>query len=69
LCDLYRKGTGLTPRKLRVFIRGLPAEAWLWAEIEAAERKALKPTEDKIRERQEFYARKRREAAEEAPVD
>jgi hypothetical protein len=49
-----------------VLIRGLPAEAWLWAEIEAAEKKALKPTEEKIRERQEFYRAKRREAAEEA---
>jgi hypothetical protein len=63
LCDLYRKGTDLTPRKLRVLIRGLPGEAWLWMEIEAAERKALRPTDEKIRERQEFYARKRREAA------
>lgn len=68
LCDYFRPGLGLTPRKLFVLLRRLPAEAWLWVDIEAAERKALRPSDEQIRARQEFYARKRREALEAGEV-
>lgn len=64
LRNLYRPGSGMTPRRLVSLIGRLPSDAWVWAEQEAAEKAALKPTEDKIRERQEFYAQKRREAEE-----
>jgi hypothetical protein len=37
-------------------IRRLPADAWLWAEQDAAEKAALKPTEEKIRDRAAHYA-------------
>jgi hypothetical protein len=58
LRDLYRPGSGLTPRRLLVLIRGLPAAAALWAALDRAEKKAQKPTVERIRERQEFYAAK-----------
>lgn len=60
--DIYRRGSGLTLRRLYVLLRALPHDAPLWAALEAAERKANKPTAQTIRERQEAF-RKRNEAA------
>lgn len=66
LRDLYRPGggaSGLTPRRLLVLIRGLPAPgpmgggAALWSALEQAEKQAQKPSAERIRERQEFYAK------------
>lgn len=62
LRDLYRRGSGMTPRRLYLLIRRLPPESWLWAQVEDAKQKALKPTADKIRERQAFYAKRAKEA-------
>lgn len=55
--DLYRPGSGMTFRRLWVLVRTLPAEARVWAALRAAEEKALKPTPEKIRERQAYYDR------------
>ncbi len=57
LRDLYRRGSGLTLRRLLVLVRGLPADAVLWDAMREAEAKALRPTVEKIRERQAHYAR------------
>jgi hypothetical protein len=56
LRDLYRPGSGLTPRRLLVLIRGLPPTAALWAVLDRAAKLAQIPTVDRIRERQAFYA-------------
>jgi hypothetical protein len=48
-------------------IRRLPADAWLWAEQDAAEKAALKPTEEKIRDRAAHYAELARQQEEVAP--
>jgi hypothetical protein len=56
LRDLYRKGSGMTLRRLHVLVRALPPDAVLWAVIREAEAKANKPSVDKIRERQAYYA-------------
>lgn len=45
-----------------VVIRALPPEAVLWAAVREAEEKAKKPTVEKIRERQAFYAQRAKEA-------
>lgn len=67
LRDHYRPGAGLTLRRLFLLIQRLPSDtSWTWALIELDKQKALRPTADKIRERQEFYARKRAEAKEAA---
>jgi hypothetical protein len=58
LRDLYRPGSGLTPRRLLVLIRALPPTATLWAVLEHAEKQAQIPTVERIRERQDFYAAK-----------
>jgi hypothetical protein len=52
LRDLYRRGSGLTLRRLLVLIRALPHDAPLWPELEAAEAEARKAKPDAIRERQ-----------------
>lgn len=62
LRDLYRRGSGMTLRRLGVLIRALPYDAPLWTEVRAAVERENKPTADQIRERQEAY-RKRNEAA------
>lgn len=62
LRDLYRRGAGMTPRRLYLLIRRLPPESWLWSRIEEEKQKALTPTVDKIRERQAFYAKQAEEA-------
>ena len=66
LRNLYRRGSGLTPRRLLVLIRSLPPDAPLWAVMREAEAKALKPSVEKIRERQEHYAKQRALTIEEA---
>lgn len=53
LRDLYRPGSGLTLRRLFVLLRGLRwMDSPLWHEIEAAQKAALIPKADEIRERQ-----------------
>ena len=59
LRSLYRRGSGLTLRRLSVLIKYLPPHSPLWPVLEAAEAKAQKPTTDRIRERQAHYNRKR----------
>lgn len=59
LRNLYRRGTGLTPRRLNVLIRRLPPDALVWAEVQAAYEKSLKPTPEQIRARQAHYDRLR----------
>jgi hypothetical protein len=62
LRDLWRKGSGLTLRRLFVLIRSLPYESVTWSLVREDEEKALKPSVDKIRERQAHYARQREAA-------
>lgn len=62
--DLWRRGSGLTLRRLGVLVRGLPPDARLWAVLQAEHEKSLKPTPERIRERAEHYKRQR-ELAEE----
>jgi len=47
----------MTLRRLFVLLRGLPPDALFRAEFEAAQRLALKPLPEKIRERQAHYDR------------
>jgi len=54
----------LTLRRLMVLVRALPSDALVWQVREEAERKALKPTPDKIRDRQAHYAKRAEEATE-----
>lgn len=61
--DLWRKGSGLTLRRLGVLIRALPPEAVLWAVIREAEAKAAKPTVEQLRARAAHYAKQAEEAA------
>ena len=62
LRDLHRRGSGLTLRRLSVLIRSLPYESITWSLVREAEQKALKPTVDKIRERQAHYEQQREAA-------
>lgn len=55
LRDLYRPGSALTFRRLRVLVRALPFDAQVWLEMQAAEEAAKIPTRDKIKERQEYW--------------
>lgn len=58
LRNLYRAGSGMTPRRLLVLIQGLSADSWLQREIAAAEAAAeLTATADKLRERTAHYNR------------
>lgn len=59
LRDLWRRGSGLTPRRLWVLIRALPPDALLWHEVQKAQDKALKPTEESIRDRQAYWDAKK----------
>jgi len=56
--DLWRRGSGLTLRRLFVLLRGLPYESAFKAEMRAAYERSLKPTPEQIRARQEHYRRK-----------
>lgn len=50
--DLYRRGSGLTPRRLLVLIKALPYDAPLWESMRAAEEAAKVAKPDEIRSRQ-----------------
>jgi hypothetical protein len=63
--DFYTPGGGasrMTPRRLLVLIKSLPAEAPLWAAVQAADEQSLKPTADQIRERARHYEQRAKEA-------
>lgn len=60
LRSLYRKGSGLTLRRLSVLVAHLPYDAPLWPALEAAEKAAQKPTAERIRDRANYYANKGR---------
>lgn len=61
LRNLYRRGSGLTPRRLFVLLRGLPPDSPVWLEVRAAEEEAAKVKADDIRDRQTaFEARNER---------
>lgn len=62
LRDLWRPGSGMTMRRLLVLIWGLPRDSITHQLRVEAEQKALIPTADKIRERQEHYRRMRERA-------
>ena len=61
LRDLYRSGSGLTPRRLYVLVRALPPEALLWNVMREAEEQ-IKPTADQIRDRAAHYRKQAGEA-------
>lgn len=46
----------MTLRRLHRLVVGLPPTAAVWAAAEAAQKAALVPTADRIRERQAHYA-------------
>lgn len=61
LRDLYRRGSGMTLRRLFVLVTCLPPDAPLWAVLREEEEQAKKPTADRIRQRQrEFEERNNR---------
>ena len=53
--DLWRRGSGMSLRRLWVLVRALPEDALVRLELAEAEEKAAKPTPDLIRARQEAY--------------
>ena len=63
LRDLYRRGSGLTLRRLSVLVRHLPYDAPLWVVLDSedAEDEQQEPEQprqaapDQIRDRAEFY--------------
>lgn len=58
LRSLYRKGSGMTLRRLLVLIRGLPSDSWLRAELDAAAEKADSESMlEQLRARQAHYNR------------
>ena len=59
LRDLWRRESGLTPRRLDVLVRCLPADAPLWSALRAAvEQAEVEAFPAKYREREEFYKRR-----------
>jgi hypothetical protein len=62
LRDLWRRGSGMTLRRLWVLVKALPEDALFRRELAAAIEKAQKPTPDKIRERAAYYERRAKEA-------
>jgi hypothetical protein len=64
--DLWRVGSGLTLRRLKVLLRALPPDSWFWSEYRAAlERDEARAKVERIRERTEHYARQQQSAVEE----
>ena len=57
LRDLYRRGSGLTLRRLHVLVSALPPDALLWAVIRKSEEEATpqRATPEQIRERARHY--------------
>lgn len=66
--DLYRRGSGLTLRRLLVLIRALPYDSLLHETLRAQAEDEKKPKADEIRERAEAWKRRNeaRRAMEEA---
>lgn len=59
--DLYRRGSGLTPRRLWVLLQAIPGDDPLWVEVREAEAAEQKAKPDLIRDRQAaFEARNQR---------
>lgn len=56
LRDVWVPESGMTLRRLHRLVVGLPPTAAVWAAAEAAQKAALVPTADRIRERQAHYA-------------
>lgn len=55
LRDVYRRGSGLTLRRLLVLIKALPHDAPLWGSLEAAAEEAVKAKPDELRDRQKSW--------------
>lgn len=66
LRNLYRRGSGLTPRRLWVPLRGLPTDAPVWLDVRAAEEAAAKSEPDEIRDRQAAFEARNQRAREAA---
>lgn len=59
LRDLYRRGSGLTLRRLGVLIRNLPSDAALWDEVRGAQERAESDRKvSKLEDRQNSYQRR-----------
>lgn len=54
LRDFWRRGSGLTARRLLLLVQSLPHDALLWQVLEADKQKALTGN-DRLRERQAYY--------------
>ena len=67
--DLWRPDSGMTPRRLMVLVRALPAGSPLDHALAAEREKANKPTPDQIRERADYYRRQAEQPAKEAGHD
>lgn len=63
LRNLWRPGSGLTLRRLAVLVFGLSPDSRTWRAYAAEQQKALKPTVEKIRDRQAHYDRQRAKEA------
>lgn len=62
--DLYRRGsTALTLRRLLVLLNALPYDSPLREAVRAEHEESLKPSVDRIRERQRYYDERAKEAA------
>lgn len=55
--DLYRRGSGMTLRRLMVLVKALPPDSLTHLTLAAEETKALTSV-DRLRERQAYYAQK-----------
>lgn len=60
--DLWRRGCGLTLRRLGVLLKALPADSPLWEALRIEHEKSLKPTPEKIRDRARHYEQRAKEA-------
>ena len=58
LRDLWRRGSGMSWRRLYVLVMGLPADARFREVLRAEAEKALIPTPDLIRQRQAEFERR-----------
>ena len=61
--DLWRRGSGMTLRRLAVLIFNLPADSATWRSYATEQEKALKPKVEQIRDRQAHYDRQAKAAA------
>lgn len=58
LRDLWRRGSGLTLRRLFVLLKGLPPDSQFKAEMAAAAERANKPSLEQLRARQAHYSKR-----------